>query len=78
MGDDIESRDGCDERSGIVLERRFCVAEGRRTKENEAAAATATVAAVAEVEKKVKVENSEGSGGLKVAGQNLTLFLCSY
>lgn len=71
----------------IVLERRCCVArsndaEGRRTKENEAAAvavaaATAAVGA-AEVEEKVKVENSEGGGGLKVAGQSLTLFLCSY
>ena len=58
--------------------------EERRTKENEAAAvavaAVATAAAVgaAEVEEKVKVENSEGGGGLKVAGQSLTLFLCSY
>lgn len=73
---------------GIVLERRCCVArgndiaEGRRTKENEAAAAVAAAAAAAataaEVEEKVKVENSEGAGGLKVAGQSLTLFLCSY
>lgn len=63
-----------------MLERRCCVARdngvrrGRRTKENEAAA----VAAAAEVEEKVKVENSVGGGGLKVAGQSLTLFLCSY
>jgi len=74
-----------------VLERR-CVArgngaEGRRTKENEAAAAATVVAAAAaaaaaaaEVEEKVKVENSKGGrdDGLKVAGQSLTLFLCSY
>lgn len=63
-----------------MLERRCCVArsndaEGRRTKENEAAA---VAVGAAEVEEKVKVENSEGGGGLKVAGQSLTLFLCSY
>jgi Spy/CpxP family protein refolding chaperone len=43
-----------------------------------AVAAAAADAAAAEVEEKVKVENSEGAGGLKVAGQSLTLFLCSY
>lgn len=60
-----------------MLERRCCVArsndaEGRRTKENEAAAvavaaATAAVGA-AEVEEKVKVENSEGGRWVKGSG----------
>lgn len=61
-------------RKTLLRSERKRDAEGRRTKENEAAA----VAAAAEVEEKVKVENSVGGGGLKVAGQSLTLFLCSY
>lgn len=58
-----------------MLERRCCVArsndaEGRRTKENEAAAVAAATAAVgaAEVEEKVKVENSEGGRWVKGSG----------